>query len=95
MSRHLVTVGASSSPISLTYRNDESLEKMINKCTLNEPVLLTENEKMKQTIWRVSGEDVEELSALVEEKVLYITDGHHRMAAAEEALKNSVENLFM
>ena len=92
MSRHLVTVGASSSPISLTYRNDESLEKMINKCTLNDPVLLTENEKMKQTIWRVSGEDVEELSALVEEKVLYITDGHHRMAAAEEALKNSVEN---
>ena len=50
MSRHLVTVGASSSPISLTYKNDELLEKIINKCTLRDPVLLTDNEEMKQTI---------------------------------------------
>ena len=47
---------------------------------------------MKQTVWRISGKDVDELSRLLEEKILYITDGHHRMAAAEEALRNSVEN---
>ena len=92
MSRHLVTVGASSSPISLTYQNDQYLEKAINKYTLSDPVLLTENEMMKQTVWRISGKDVDELSRLLEEKILYITDGHHRMAAAEEALRDSVEN---
>ena len=92
MSRHLVAVGASSSPISLTYKNDEQLDKAISKCTLNEPVLMTEDSEMKQTIWKVVGETAKELSELVSNKTLYITDGHDRMAAAEEALKKSNEN---
>ena len=89
MSRHLVTVEASSSPISLTCKNDEQLNKAINNCTSNNPVLITEDSEMKQTIWRVAGETARELSGLVNNKTLYITDGHHRMAAAEEALKKS------
>jgi len=92
MSRHLVAVGASSSPISLTYENDEQLDKAINNCTLNEPVLMTEDSEMKQTIWKVVGETAKELSELISSKTLYITDGHHRMAAAEEALKKSDNN---
>ena len=92
MSRHLVTVGASSSPISLTYKNDEQLDKAINNCTLNKPILITEDSEMKQTIWRVDGKTAKELSELVNDKTLYITDGHHRMAAAEEALKKSTSH---
>ena len=92
MSRHLVAVGASSSPISLTYKNDEQLDKAITNCTSNEPVLMTEDSEMKQTIWKVGGETAKELSELVSNKILYITDGHHRMAAAEEALKKSNKN---
>ena len=92
MSRHLVAVGASSSPISLTYKNDEQLDKAISNCTLNEPVLITEDSEMKQTIWKVVGETAKELSELISSKTLYITDGHHRMAAAEEALKKSDNN---
>ena len=92
MSRHLVAVGASSSPISLTYKNDEQLDKAITNCTSNEPVLMTEDSEMKQTIWKVVGETAKELSELISSKTLYITDGHHRMAAAEEALKKSDNN---
>ncbi len=92
MSRHLVAVGASSSPISLTYENDEQLDKALTNCTLNEPVLMTEDSEMKQTIWKVVGETAKELSELISSKTLYITDGHHRMAAAEEALKKSDNN---
>jgi uncharacterized protein (DUF1015 family) len=92
MSRHLLAVEASSSPISLTYKNDQYLSAAIGSCTLDEPVLTTENNEMKQTIWKVSGEAAEGLSKLVNEKTLYITDGHHRMAAAEEALNSSNGN---
>ena len=92
MSRHLVAVGASSSPISLTYKNDEQLDKAISNCTLNEPILMTEDSEMKQTVWKVVGKTAKELSELVSNKTLYITDGHHRMAAAEEALKKSNKN---
>ena len=92
MSRHLVAVGASSSPISLTYKNNEQLDKAITNCTSNEPVLITEDSEMKQTVWRVVDETAKELSELVSNKTLYITDGHHRMAAAEEALKKSDNN---
>ena len=86
MAHHLVKVGASSSPVSLTYRSDKDLEEEISRLCLKEPVLISENEGVLQTVWVVTGVDAEKLSSLFEQKTFYVTDGHHRLAAASEAL---------
>ena len=85
MAHHLMTVGASSSPVSLTYRSDKALEEEMTRLCLNEPELISNNEGVLQTVWVVSGDDAQKLSSLFEEKTFYVTDGHHRLAAASEA----------
>ena len=87
MAHHLVRVGASSSPVSLTYRSNASLEEEISRLCEAEPELVSESEGILQTVWAVAGEDAKRLSSLFEEKIFYVTDGHHRLAAASEALK--------
>jgi len=87
MAHHLVKVGASSSPVSLTYRSDKILEEEISRLCIEEPVLVSENEGVLQTVWAVTGINAEKLSSLFEQKTFYVTDGHHRLAAASEALE--------
>ena len=87
MARHLVTVGASSSPISLAYRADADLDAEVARCCAAEPVLVSESEGVDQVVWAVTGSDAEHLADLVGDRTLYVTDGHHRMAAAAQALQ--------
>ena len=86
MAHHLMKVGASSSPVSLTYRSDKSLEQEMARLCLKEPELISNNEGVLQTVWVITGDDAQNLSSLFEEKTFYVTDGHHRLAAASEAL---------
>ena len=87
MARHLVTVGASSSPISLAYRADADLDSEVARCCAAEPVLVSASEGVDQVVWAVTGPDAEHLADLVGDRTLYVTDGHHRMAAAAQALQ--------
>ena len=87
MARHLVTVGASSSPISLAYRADADLDSEVARCCAAEPVLVSASEGVDQVVWAVTGSDAEHLANLVGDRTLYVTDGHHRMAAAAQALQ--------
>ena len=87
MARHLVTVGASSSPISLAYRADADLDAEVARCCAAEPVLVSESEGVDQVVWAVTGSDAEHLADLIGDRTLYVTDGHHRMAAAAQALQ--------
>ena len=86
MAHHLMKVGASSSPVSLTYRSDKALEQEMARLCLKEPELISNNEGVLQTVWVITGDDAQKLSSLFEEKTFYVTDGHHRLAAASEAL---------
>ena len=85
LTRHLLEVGMSSSPISLTYRTDEALDSVIASCTADQPILKSTSEGVHQTVWAVSGEDADALINAMGDRTLYVTDGHHRLAAAEEA----------
>jgi uncharacterized protein (DUF1015 family) len=87
MARHLVTVGASSSPICLAYRADADLDAEVVRCCTAEPVLVSASEGVDQTVWVVTGSDAERIADLVGDRTLYVTDGHHRMAAAAQALR--------
>mgnify|MGYP001204216619 CR=1 FL=1 len=89
MARHLVTVGASSSPISLAYRTDDALDAEVARCCLGDPVLVSAREGVDQAIWAITGADASRLVELVGERTLYVTDGHHRLAAASEALRRN------
>lgn len=85
LARHLLTVGASSSPISLTFRSDEDLEAAIASCCEQPPVLDSHHEGVDQTVWAVGGDDAAALIAAFGRRTLYVTDGHHRLAAAVDA----------
>jgi len=85
LTRHLLEVGMSSSPISLTYRTDEALDSVIASCTADQPILKSTSEGVDQTVWAVAGEDADALINAMGDRTLYVTDGHHRLAAAEEA----------
>ncbi|MBC8364620.1 MAG: DUF1015 domain-containing protein [Actinobacteria bacterium] len=85
LARHLLTVGSSSSPISLTYRSDGELEAAIARCCETPPVLDARHEGVEQTVWAVGGDDSASLIAAFGGRSLYVTDGHHRLAAAVDA----------
>jgi uncharacterized protein (DUF1015 family) len=85
LARHLLTVGASSSPISLTFRSDADLEAAIASCCEQPPVLDSHHEGVDQTVWAAGGDDAAALIAAFGRRTLYVTDGHHRLAAAVDA----------
>jgi uncharacterized protein (DUF1015 family) len=85
LTRHLVEVGMSSSPISLTYRTDDVLDATIVDGCAGEPVLEADGDGIHQTVWALSGEAADLLMAAMGDRPLYVTDGHHRLAAAVEA----------
>ena len=86
LTRHLLEVGMSSSPISLTYRTDDVLDAAIAAGCADEPVLEADGDGIHQTVWALSGEAAEALIVAMGDRPLYVTDGHHRLAAAVEAL---------
>jgi len=85
LTRHLLEVGMSSSPISLTYRTDDGLDAAIAAGCASEPVLEADGDGIHQTVWALSGEAAQPLVAAMGDRPLYVTDGHHRLAAAVEA----------
>ena len=86
LTRHLLEVGMSSSPISLTYRTDDVLDAAIATGCADEPVLEADGDGIHQTVWALSGEAADALIVAMGDRPLYVTDGHHRLAAAVEAL---------
>jgi uncharacterized protein (DUF1015 family) len=85
LTRHLLELGMSSSPISLTYRTDDVLDAAIVAGCATEPVLEADGDGIHQTAWALSGEAADALVAAMGDRPLYVTDGHHRLAAAVEA----------
>ncbi|MBT3247458.1 MAG: DUF1015 domain-containing protein [Actinobacteria bacterium] len=85
LARHLVEVGSSSSPVSLTYRSDSVLEKEVQRLCGSEPDLVSTSGGVDQEVWVVSGSVAQNLADLVGDRTLYVTDGHHRLAAAATA----------
>ncbi len=82
---YLNTVGANSSPICAAYRDFLAINKIISDIT-TEPAELdfTDGYGVRQKVWRISDREIQRRLELLfrEIKVVYLTDGHHRIVSA-------------
>ncbi len=85
LARHLEVVGAASSPVALAHRTDPQLEDKIQSLTDAPPTLQTSAGGVDQTVWKVGPTESATLRDLLQNRTFYITDGHHRFAAAAVA----------
>ncbi|MER2174617.1 MAG: DUF1015 family protein [Carnobacterium sp.] len=91
--RHVDATDANTSPIFLTYRDQESIDAIIKKWVAeNEPIYhFSSFHEVEHTVWVIDQEAVRnKLTQLFDQNVaeLYIADGHHRTeSAVKVALK--------
>ncbi len=80
---HLRRIGAHTDPVALTYKADPAIDAAVAEAMRSEPLLDFATGRGRQRVWRVGANDERRLRDLFDEiDVLYITDGHHRCAAA-------------
>ncbi len=84
LAQYQVVVGASSSPICLTYSQRPDIDRFVGKIIENRPELeFSGTDGVLQRIWRIADHETQrrlaELFAAVE--TTYLTDGHHRAAS--------------
>jgi uncharacterized protein (DUF1015 family) len=85
--RHMVTLGAQTGPVFLTYRGRGEIDALVDAATRGEPLYDFEAEDgVSHTVWRVGGDATRRLVSEFEQvPLLYIADGHHRAASASRA----------
>ncbi|MEM7339482.1 MAG: DUF1015 family protein [Actinomycetota bacterium] len=85
LARHLLATGATSSPIALSYRADAVVDELVAAAATDAPIVDHEQDGVTQHVWALRGAAAGELTAAIGDRPLYITDGHHRAAAAIQA----------
>lgn len=88
---HIKTTGAQTGNVFLAYRNQASIDTLIDKWKTNKtPVYdFTAEDGIQHTVWAVSDEKViDQITTLFATEVpcTYIADGHHRAASAAKVL---------
>ena len=88
---HIKTTGAQTGNVFLAYRNQASIDTLIDKWKTNKtPVYdFTADDGIQHTVWAVSDEPViDQITNIFETEVpcTYIADGHHRAASAAKVL---------
>ena len=88
---HIKTTGAQTGNVFLAYRNQASIDTLIDKWKTNKtPVYdFTADDGILHTVWAVSDETViDQITTLFATEVpcTYIADGHHRAASAAKVL---------
>ena len=87
LTAHLRGVGATSSPVAMAVRSSHELAAVLHEITATVPADLEfGSTTVRHHIWTVPEEFTPSLTAALADKVLYVTDGHHRSAAAVRAL---------
>ena len=84
LARHLVTVSAHTDPVSLTYHADREIDRLLGEVRESAPLLdFVTGDGTRQRVWRVDAAREGALQDRLDRVgTLYITDGHHRIAAA-------------
>ncbi|MDG2026992.1 MAG: DUF1015 family protein [Acidimicrobiales bacterium] len=82
LGRHLEVVGASSSPIALTHPPDEAVRAILATATERSPHVDHVIEDVQHLIWPLDADDSDAVADHLAGGHVYVTDGHHRSAAA-------------
>ena len=88
---HVNTVNAQTGPVFISYRERQTLNKIVDKITAGTPEYnFTADDGVIHTAWIVAdGKQIEEIKKEFQQvDALYIADGHHRAAAAAAVAKN-------
>ncbi len=85
LGRHLAVVGATSSPIALTHRANPELQDLMHRISNGRPALDHVVEGVRHQVWVMTDADTSTASSLLTDDPLFVTDGHHRSAAAVAA----------
>jgi uncharacterized protein (DUF1015 family) len=85
--RHMVTLGAQTGPVFMTYRGRPEINWLVSREQTAEPLFdFTATDGVKHTIWRVSEDaKLKLIEAFRGIRRIYIADGHHRAASASRA----------
>ena len=82
---HILTVGAQTGPVFLTYRDHEGIDRLVERTVAEQTPLaeFTASDGVRNTVWKVDAANTETLKGCFAElPSLYIADGHHRAASA-------------
>lgn len=85
LARYNDVVGAASSPVCLTYTHHRDVDRIIKECMGKPPIIdFLAADGVAQTIWCIDDRDVQVHLRHHFEEIgeAYLTDGHHRAAAA-------------
>ena len=87
LTAHLQRVGATSSPVAMAVRSTAELYRQLLDITSTVPADLEfGSTAVRHQVWTVPEDCTDSLAAAFGNQVLYVTDGHHRSAAAVRAL---------
>ncbi|RMH78839.1 MAG: DUF1015 domain-containing protein [Actinomyces sp.] len=87
LSRHFEVVGAQSSPIAVTFRHVDAVTEVLEAASTRSPLLAHRDTGgdgtwVSHEVWELEPSEVEAVTAALADTTMYVTDGHHRAAAA-------------
>jgi uncharacterized protein (DUF1015 family) len=83
---HIITLKAQTGPVLMTYRQQPTIEQLLNKIITDEPAYhFIAEDNIEHVFWIINDDDdIKKLTtAFAKIDFLYIADGHHRSAAAQ------------
>ena len=85
--RHVMTLGAHTGPVFLTYRDEAEVNQLVVAATAEAPLYdFTAPDGVQHTVWQIT-EAGPYITTLTAVPAFYIADGHHRAASAWRAGK--------
>jgi len=94
LSGHLQTVGATSSPIALTHHPDAGIAAILAAVSEREPAVHHNVEEVLHEVWVLDEHESVAVAELLADNPVYVTDGHHRSAAAIAGAQDRDEPAF-
>ena len=83
--RHVTTLNAHAGPVFLSYRNDETVDALVNTAAQTQPLYdFVAEDGVQHTVWRIT-ETGPYIAAMSSVPLFYVADGHHRSASAWRA----------
>ncbi len=94
LSAHLQQVGATSSPIALTHRPDAGVAAILAAASRRKPAVHHIVEEVLHEVWILDEHESIAVAELLADDPVYVTDGHHRSAAAIAGAEERDEPAF-
>ena len=83
--RHVTILNAHAGPVFLSYRNDETVDALVNTAAQTQPLYdFVAEDEVQHTVWRIT-ETGPYIAAMSSVPLFYVADGHHRSASAWRA----------